>query len=141
MSLYSPQLIAFAKDQSHVGRVEGATHSGRLSNPLCGDRIDLDIRIESNRIEQIRHRTRGCILCQASAHLMCERVAGTPLTDALTQAQSHIEGIATLTTSDRAPLATQDLEDHFHQLHTAPSRESCVALPWRLLQSQLTPTP
>ena len=141
MSLYSPQLIALAKDKTFVGKIDDATHSGRLSNPLCGDRIDIDIRIVSDRISQIRHRTRGCILCQASAHLMCERVAGTPLPDALSQAQSHIEGIAKLTTSDRAPLQLQPLETLFDQLHTAPSRESCVALPWTLLQNQLTPTP
>ena len=141
MSLYSPQLIALAKDKTFVGTIDGATHSGRLSNPLCGDRIDLDIRIETNRIEQIRHRTRGCILCQASAHLLCERLEGLDLPDALSQAQHHIEGIAKLTTSDRVPLQLQPLETLFDQLHTAPSRESCVALPWTLLQNQLMPTP
>src|SRR6185436_12062680 len=48
------------------------THRKRGVNPLCGDRVDVDLRLEGDRIRAIRFRARGCAIAQASASIMTE---------------------------------------------------------------------
>ena len=44
------------------------TKSARRDNPLCGDRVTIDVRLDdSGKIAEIAHQVRGCLLCQASA--------------------------------------------------------------------------
>lgn len=136
MSLYSPQLIAFSKDMTFAGHLEGATHSDRLSNPLCGDRVDIDIMLEQDRITQIRHHTRGCVLCQASAHLLCQALEGRVLAVAAATIEHQLTLISKLSQSPEELPEAHALKC-FDKLHTAPSRQGCVELPWTLAQKML----
>jgi nitrogen fixation NifU-like protein len=50
-------------------------------NPLCGDEIRIDVRVENDRVKEIAFSGRGCAVSQASASILMEMVDGLPLDD------------------------------------------------------------
>ena len=49
-------------------------------NPLCGDHVRIDIRLDGNdRIQEAAFSGRGCAISQASADLLVEDIIGKPL--------------------------------------------------------------
>ncbi len=53
------------------------------SNPLCGDQIVVEARVEDGRVADVGFTGQGCAISQASASLMSDYVAGKPVGDAL----------------------------------------------------------
>ncbi|MBM3549458.1 MAG: iron-sulfur cluster assembly scaffold protein [Alphaproteobacteria bacterium] len=66
-ALYQDTLLKLAKEAPRQGRLEPNDVSIRLDNPLCGDRVRLDLRMNGPRIAELAHEVRGCVLCQAAA--------------------------------------------------------------------------
>ncbi|MCL4364497.1 iron-sulfur cluster assembly scaffold protein [Patescibacteria group bacterium] len=58
-----------------VNRPTGHSH---VSNPLCGDEIDLTIRIEKGRIEDVKFKGQGCAISKASASMVTAYLKGKP---------------------------------------------------------------
>lgn len=75
--LYHDALVAAAKAEHGAGRLPQATASATRDNPLCGDRITLDIELTDGRIRALGHRTRGCLLTRAAASVVSQIAAGT----------------------------------------------------------------
>jgi nitrogen fixation NifU-like protein len=48
-------------------------------NPLCGDEVRIDVRVENDRVKEIAFSGRGCAVSQASASILTEMVEGMPL--------------------------------------------------------------
>jgi SUF system NifU family Fe-S assembly protein len=46
------------------------------ANPLCGDRIRMDLMVKDDRIAQVRFSGVGCSISQAAASMLCEAVEG-----------------------------------------------------------------
>jgi len=49
------------------------------SNPLCGDRVRMEVNIRDGHIAEVRWSGQGCSISQASASMLCERIEGQPL--------------------------------------------------------------
>lgn len=81
--LYRDNLLDHYENPRHHGGLENATISHEESNPLCGDRIRVDIKLSADGtlIEDVSFSGDGCIISQASASLLMEEVAGKPITD------------------------------------------------------------
>lgn len=47
-----------------------------VENPVCGDILELSVRIEAGRISEARFRTRGCVTAMASSSLLTELLRG-----------------------------------------------------------------
>ncbi|MCW9035719.1 MAG: iron-sulfur cluster assembly scaffold protein [Rhodospirillales bacterium] len=69
-NLYQDKIIALSKDLSNAGRLDKPDTTATLDNPLCGDRVTLDIKLKNNGISELSHHVRGCALCKASAALL-----------------------------------------------------------------------
>jgi nitrogen fixation NifU-like protein len=63
-------------------RVEHATVSVEGANPLCGDRIRLELRVENGSIAAAGFTADACALCIASASVLTEHVRGMGVTEA-----------------------------------------------------------
>ncbi len=70
------------KNRRTFGRLEGADISHEEYNPLCGDLVGMDFRMQDGVIEDVRFHGRGCAISQASASLMTERLKGMRVEDA-----------------------------------------------------------
>ena len=80
--LYREFILDHYKNPRNFGRLDGANVSHEEYNPLCGDMVGMDFRIEDGVIEDVRFHGRGCAISQASASLMTERLQGMSLEEA-----------------------------------------------------------
>jgi nitrogen fixation protein NifU and related proteins len=61
------------------GPLAGADASAEGANPLCGDRVRVELRAERGTVADARFTADACALCVASASLLTERVRGMRL--------------------------------------------------------------
>jgi nitrogen fixation protein NifU and related proteins len=67
------------KHPRNHGTLEQPTVSREETNPLCGDRIRLDLLIKDGVVEDLRFSGRGCTISQASASMLTEAIIGQPV--------------------------------------------------------------
>ena len=94
-TLYNRAIIDAGKDKAHTGRLENPDATATADNPLCGDRVTLDLEAHNDTITNLTHTTRGCLLTKAAAALLAEHAQGLPLSEAqaLQQAaKAYLEG-------------------------------------------------
>ena len=77
--LYDAQIKALAREAHGEGALAAADASATRDNPLCGDRVTIEAKIDGTRIVALRYRVRGCLLCQASASMLGLRAPGQPV--------------------------------------------------------------
>lgn len=81
--LYQQLILDHYRNQRGAGRVEHPSVAVEQHNPLCGDEVRVEMRIEEGRVAELRHSGDGCSISQASTSMMSEAVAGRTLDDAL----------------------------------------------------------
>ena len=80
--LYRENIIEHYKNPSYRGRLDPNDYSYADNNPLCGDHIKIDVRVdESGKVSEARFDGHGCAISQASADLLVESILGKPLED------------------------------------------------------------
>ena len=78
--LYREVIIEHYKNPSYRGRLNPNDISFEDSNPLCGDHIVIDLKVdEKNHISEARFDGHGCAISQASADLLLESIIGKSL--------------------------------------------------------------
>ncbi len=79
---YREVIIEHYKNPSYRGRLDPHDISFADSNPLCGDHIQIDLRVDGNgKISDARFDGHGCAISQASADLLLESIIGKSLED------------------------------------------------------------
>jgi len=79
--LYRELILEHHKHPHNAGTLEAPTVSSEDSNPLCGDRVRIDLAIESGIITDVRFTGRGCAISQAAASLLTDEIKGKSLDD------------------------------------------------------------
>lgn len=82
MSAYSAVVLEHFRRPHNRGRLERADVSAEGANPLCGDRLRLDLRLEAGRVADASFTADACVLCVAAASLLTDHVRGMPTGDA-----------------------------------------------------------
>ncbi|MHB1133642.1 MAG: Fe-S cluster assembly sulfur transfer protein SufU [Chloroflexota bacterium] len=77
--LYRDYILDHYRRPRHKGRLEEADVSHEEHNPLCGDRIVLDLRLEDGRVKDVRFDGEGCAISQAAASVLTEEILGRSL--------------------------------------------------------------
>lgn len=80
--LYREVIIEHYKNPSHRGKLDPNDISFADNNPLCGDHIQIDLRVGADGlVTDARFDGHGCAISQASADLLVEFIIGKPLDD------------------------------------------------------------
>lgn len=80
ISLYREQIIDLYEHPLNYGELDPNDFSYEEDNPLCGDVIRIDVRLDDeNRISEVKWRGDGCAISQASASLLTEEIIGKTL--------------------------------------------------------------
>lgn len=80
--LYREVIIEHYKNPSHRGKLDPHDISFADNNPLCGDHIQIDLRVDNNGVvTEALFDGHGCAISQASADLLMEAIIGKPLED------------------------------------------------------------
>jgi|SRR5687767_13094077 nitrogen fixation protein NifU and related proteins len=78
--LYREVIIEHYKNPGYRGKLDPHDISFADNNPLCGDHIQIDLRVDTNGVvTDARFDGHGCAISQASADLLMESVIGKPL--------------------------------------------------------------
>ncbi len=77
--LFRENILDHYKHPRNRGTLERPDISYEDANPLCGDRIRMDIKVEHGRIADVRFIGHGCSISQAAASMLCEAVQGKTL--------------------------------------------------------------
>jgi nitrogen fixation NifU-like protein len=77
--IYREIILDHYRNPRNKGKLALADVSVHDSNPLCGDEIDIHLKIESNKVQEIKFEGRGCAISQASASMLTEMVMGKEL--------------------------------------------------------------
>lgn len=114
--------------------LEGAQVHVHHSNPLCGDELDLHLRVEDAVIDGLAYDGDGCSISMASASAMAEAVVGRELADAEDLAEAF-----RLMMHGEALKREDDLKDGvaFQGVAKFPVRVKCALLGWMALRDAI----
>ncbi len=82
-SLYSKKVMEHFKNPRNVGEIENPDGIGYVGNPVCGDIMELYIRVNDGVITDAKFRTFGCGAAIATSSIVTEMVKGKTIEDAL----------------------------------------------------------
>jgi nitrogen fixation NifU-like protein len=135
--LYQDVILDHSKHPRHFGPLNGATNTAEGYNPLCGDRVKINLILDANgHITDIKFEGKGCAISQASASMMTDMVAGRTVAEAgkLMGGFLHLvkgEDATDLKGDDREML------DVMAGVSAFPMRVKCATLAWHTMKSAL----
>ena len=81
MNVYQEDLLDHYENPSNYGTLPNPDISHEEDNPLCGDRIRIDLLVEDDIITEVRFSGHGCTISQAAASMLTEEIEGKSLTE------------------------------------------------------------
>jgi nitrogen fixation protein NifU and related proteins len=81
--LYQELILDHYRRRRGLGALEDPSVAVDQTNPLCGDEIHLELRVEDGVLTAVRHTGDGCSISQASASMMSQAIEGQSVEDAL----------------------------------------------------------
>jgi nitrogen fixation NifU-like protein len=136
--LYQKLIMERARTPRHAGAPAAFDAEAEGDNPMCGDRVHLWIRRGGDgRIAELRHATRGCAICQASADLLGDAAIGRNRAEI----EALREDFEAMVHSGAVPARAvfQELQA-LAGVHEYRSRIRCATLPWQALTKALAQT-
>jgi nitrogen fixation NifU-like protein len=132
--LYQQAILDLAKRAKEASRLEAPDASVTVDNPLCGDRVTVDLTLADGRVRAVGHKVRGCLLCQAAAAAIALRAPGeTPAR--LREVASALPGALAQTPEALGEIWSELAA--FTPVHAYKSRHDCVLLPFAALTKAL----
>ena len=133
-ALYREVILDHHRHPRNFGKLEGATARVEGYNPLCGDRVEIALKLDSSqKLVDCRFSGEGCSICMASASMMTEEVMGKSVGDV----QETIDGFRALLKGEECPLAVEGDLESLVGVRAFPVRIKCALLPWTTLNDCL----
>ena len=126
--LYRQLIIDHSKNPRNFGKLEHPTNSCIGHNTLCGDKIEIQMRIEDGIIKEIAFSGTGCAISQASSSLLTQSLKGKP--EAEIQKYSDLFRLMMLGKASDEQLELLGKLSVFRSVTAYPSRIKCAVLPW-----------
>ena len=134
--LYRDVILDHNRNPRNFGRLEDATGVRRADghNPLCGDRLTVYVRMNGERVEDVRFEGSGCAISTAAASLMTEAVKGKERA----AVQTLFDEVHTLLTRhDAQPERELGKLAALSGVREFPARVKCATLSWHTLNAAL----
>ncbi len=114
--LYQEHILDHHEDPFHRGTLPGATHAHEDKNPLCGDVVRIELKLDDDgKICDLYFTGDGCVISQASTSMLLEEMYGKTLDD-----------LKDFSANDMLKLYGPRL---------TPNRQKCCLLSWKVIQS------
>jgi nitrogen fixation protein NifU and related proteins len=113
--IYREIILDHYRNPRNKGRISDADASFHDSNPLCGDEIDIHLKVEDNIVKDIKFEGRGCAISQASASMLTEMVMNKSLTSV-------------------KDLGKDDILENIGLVNLGPARIKCALLSLKVLK-------
>jgi nitrogen fixation NifU-like protein len=116
-SLYGDVVADHARNPRNRGTLESPDLAREGVNPLCGDRVRIELRIRDGRVDAVRFQADACMVTIAAASILSDLLGGAAVSQALTLPDAEL--LRALGTELR------------------PSRVGCALLPLQVLREAL----
>jgi nitrogen fixation NifU-like protein len=77
--IYKDIILDYYRHPRNFGDLSDPDVRAKDSNPLCGDVIEMQLRIKDGKVDDLRFKGRGCAISQASASMLTELAKGKTL--------------------------------------------------------------
>jgi nitrogen fixation NifU-like protein len=134
--LYRDVILDHNKRPRNFGRLDPCDTSADGNNPLCGDRLTLTLRLEGDRVSDIKFEGKGCAISTASASLMTEAIKGKDGV-AIKHLSELVHQALTAHGDDSAPPAELGKLAALAGVREYPARVKCASLCWHTLDAAL----
>lgn len=132
--LYRDVILDHNRNPRNFGPLEGANAQAQGHNPLCGDQLQLYLRLEGDRVADVRFEGKGCAISTASASLMTEAIKGKDKA-AIAALFERIHTL--LTQQDAIPGPELGKLAALSGVREFPARVKCASLCWHTLNAAL----
>ena len=90
--IYHEMIIDYSRNPINFGEIKDHDVTFHDSNPLCGDSIDIDMKIDDNKVTDIKFHGKGCAICMACSSVLTEITKGKTLDEVRKIDKSDILG-------------------------------------------------
>ena len=133
-TLYQEVIVDHNRHPRNFGHLEHPTHHADGFNPLCGDKISLDLEIQNNIIKNVKFSGQGCAISMASASLMTDFL----IDKSLIEAESLFENFHDLITKeDNTQIEKLGKLAVLAGVKDYPARIKCATLAWHALHAAM----
>ena len=80
--IYHEMIVDYSRNPINYGKIENHDVTFHDSNPLCGDSIDIDMKIDDDKVTDIKFHGKGCAICMACSSVLTEITKGKSIEDA-----------------------------------------------------------
>lgn len=131
--IYHDRLVALARAADGHGALENPTGAATLDNPLCGDRVTVEVAVADGKVAAVAHDVRGCILCEAAAAAIGRHAPGADVVGLA----AVVGAIGPMLTAEPVPPPPWPELECFRPVRKVKSRHRCVTLPFEALREAL----
>ncbi|MBS1849047.1 MAG: SUF system NifU family Fe-S cluster assembly protein [Actinobacteria bacterium] len=133
--LYREVIVEHGRHPRNFGELADANRRIEGQNPLCGDHLEIALRVDDGVIVGIAFTGSGCAISQASASLMTEAVTNTSLADAR-GLFDRVHAMLTTAGGDGEPVDPAELGKlaALGGVSKFPTRVKCASLAWQALR-------
>ena len=133
-ALYQKAILGKAREANGAGTLEDPDVRVTVDNPVCGDRVTLELRMEDGHVGAVAHKVRGCLLCAAAASVIGANALGSTAEEI---AAAHDAVTALLKEGAEIPSDSWSDLVIFSPVSEHKSRHYCVLLPFEALDRAL----
>ena len=90
--IYHEMIVDYSRNPINYGEIENHDVTFHDSNPLCGDSIDIDMKINENKITDIKFHGKGCAICMACSSVLTEITKGKSIDEARSIEKNDVLG-------------------------------------------------
>ena len=123
--LYQEQIIALARQSKQRSGLDIPELTARVDNPLCGDRVTIDLSLKGELIDDIGVTVRACALCEAASEVLsthATKLSSSDIQKVETELRDYLSG-----NTANPPWAQLSV---FEPVKEVTSRHECVLLPF-----------
>jgi len=130
--LYLEVILDHNKNPRNNEELKLYTHEAKGHNPLCGDRISIQIVLENEKVKEAKFTGSGCAISTASASILTETIKGKNRSEV----ESLFENFHGLVTGKKGETELGKLAI-FEGVKKYPARVKCATLSWHALMAAL----
>ena len=79
--LYRENILDHYRSPRNAGHIDHPSATAEGVNPLCGDELAIELKVEDGVVTDVRYNGRGCAISQAAASMLSDQIKGRPVAE------------------------------------------------------------
>ena len=132
--LYQEVILDHSRNPRNYHKIDPADRTADGTNPLCGDRVTLYVKLDGGTISDVAFQGQGCAISKSSASMMTDALKGKTEAEARVLFEEFHEMVTGHGTRDAKALGKLTV---FAGVSEFPARVKCASLAWHTLKAAL----